>query len=439
VSLLTAIRNKLFWSYDQLNGGRIDRAYLELKKFNEVDSNSASLINHQKKVLGQLLEHAVNRTEYYGQLKGAGRDLNDFPIVNKHLIREEQDKFIASPFDKNKLYMMATSGSTGAPFVCYQDVDKKKRVKAEVIYYSEKLGYAVGKRIIVLRAVVDQSRKSNLEQWMQNIVQIDVSTMDDERIVRLLSEIENLSRGGSLLLAYASTYDILKDFIMRKGMAYNCGIFGLVSISEMFFDKTRKVMAEAFKCKCVSRYSNQENGILGQDDFINNAFLLNEAHYIFEVLKTDSDTPAKTGEIGRIVITDLYNYAMPMIRYDTGDMGMISTMQYQDISKNVITNFGGRKIDMIYDADGNFLSPHKISVAFWQYPELTQFQFVQKGAKEYLVRLNVLGQFAKQKELEAELASMLGDSARIEFEYTDFIPSLESGKRKYIQNDYYQG
>jgi phenylacetate-CoA ligase len=438
VSFIANVRKKMFWSFDRFNGGMISQAYKEMKKLNEVDSKSVLLVSHQNKALHQLLKHAADTIEYYNRFARDRNQLADFPVINKNMIRENQEIFLSKAFHKDELYKMSTSGSTGTPFVCFQDKDKKKRVNAEVIYYSEKLGYTVGSRIIVLRAVIDQSRKSYLDQWMQNIIQIDVSTMDDERIEKLLGEIETISKGGSLLLAYASTYDILKDYFKRKDLAYNFNIFGLVSISEMFFDDTRAAMAEAFNCQCVSRYSNQENGILGQDDLINNTFLLNEAHYIFEILKTDSDTPAEAGEIGRIVITDLYNYAMPMIRYDTGDVGMISTVEHQGISKNVITNFGGRKIDMIYDADGNFLSPHKISVAFWQYPELKQFQFIQKGAKEYLVRLNVHGLFEKQKELEAELAGMLGDLALLEFEYTDTIPTLDSGKRKYIQNDYFE-
>ena len=436
--LIAPIREKLFWSIDKIYGEMVNKAYQELKKYNEKSSTDPLLADYQNKTLQNLLNHTVNTTDYYDRFLKSVDQLSNFPVVNKQIIKENQDSFLSKAFHKDELFKMSTSGSTGTPFVCYQDKDKKKRVNAEVIYYGEKLGYTVGSRIIVLRAVIDQSRKSNLDQWIQNIIQLDVSTMDEERIEKLLGEIESISKDGSLLLAYASTYDILKDYFKRKDMAYNFNIYGLVSISEMFFDDTRAAMAEAFNCQCVSRYSNQENGILGQDDLINNTFLLNEAHYIFEVLKTGSDTPAETGEIGRIVITDLYNYAMPMIRYDTGDVGMISTVEHQGISKNVITNFGGRKIDMIYDADGNFLSPHKISVAFWQYPELKQFQFVQKGAKEYLVRLNVHGLFEKQKELEADLAGMLGDSALLEFEYTDTIPTLDSGKRKYIQNDYFE-
>ena len=110
---------------------------------------------------------------------------------------------------------------------------------------------------------------------------------------------------------------------------------------------------------------------------IPNTFILNEANYFIEILK-ENDEPAEEGELGRIVVTDLYNYAMPMIRYDTGDVGSLKYMEINGVKKKVITNFTGRKIDMVYDVSGRCLSPHKVSVTFWSFPELKQFQFIQE-------------------------------------------------------------
>ena len=89
----------------------------------------------------------------------------------------------------------------------------------------------------------------------------------------------------------------------------------------MLFDNTRMSLEQAFHCKCVSRYANEENGFLGQDYTKNNIFIPNRANYYIEILKLDSEESAELNEVGRIVVTDLYNYAMPMIRYDTGDFG----------------------------------------------------------------------------------------------------------------------
>lgn len=410
------------------------KAYHELNAFDAMDSRSAQLAEHQQSALQKLLQHAVNTTRFYGNTLGSC--LTDFPIINKNIIREQQDRFMSSKYDKTELVAMATSGSTGTPFICYQNRGKKKRVNAEVIHYSEKAGYSVGTNLIYLRAITDKSRKSRLHQWIQNETLLDISNLDDEHIERFLGDIEKASRIGSMMLAYASTYDALKDYFRRKGHSAvgSSKIHGLVSSSEMLFDDTRVAMSEAFNCRCFSRYSNQENGIIGQDDTENNTFILNEAHYIVEILTMDADEPAVEGQVGRIVITDLYNYAMPMIRYDTGDIGSITYVERNGVKKKAITNFGGRRVDVVYDCHGKRLSPHSITNAFWSFREIWQFQFIQESETQYTVKINVTDEFERRREMEALLLRLLGSEAEITIELVDDIPVLASGKRKYIAN-----
>ena len=432
---LCRLREVAFWWLDSLTGGAIRNAYNELKKFDAMDSRSTQLLEHQQSALQRLLQHAVRTTKFYQNFEGSFC-LTDFPVINKNIIREQQDDFISNKYDKRRLIVMTTSGSTGTPFTCYQDLGKKKRVHAEVIFYSEKAGYSVGNNLIFLRAITPKSRKSRLKQWIQNETLLDISKLDDDHIRVLLRTIERVSRMGSVILAYASTYDAFKDYFRRNGYSAvgSSKIHGLISSSEMLFDDTRDAMSKAFNCRCLSRYSNQENGIIGQDDIENNTFILNEAHYIVETLKMDADEPAVEGEVGRVVITDLYNYAMPMIRYDTGDIGAITYVERNGIKKRAITNFGGRRIDVVYDCNGKRLSSHSISNAFWSFPEIKQFQFIQESETDYVVKLKVTREFKQRLALEEWLLSLLGPEARITIELVDDIPVLASGKRRYIVN-----
>ena len=126
-----------------------------------------------------------------------------------------------------------------------------------------------------------------------------------------------------MVLSYASTLDAFRKYFQKYGAdeAKGCKVYGIVSGSELLQDITRDSLEKAFGCKVVSRYANEENGFLGQDDVDNNVFIPNRADYYYEILKLTSDEPAAKGEVGRIVVTDLYNYAMPFVRYDTGDVG----------------------------------------------------------------------------------------------------------------------
>lgn len=211
---------------------------------------------------------------------------------------------------------------------------------------------------------------------------------------------------------------------------------GVISGSDMLFDETRAVISKVLgNVPVVSRYSNEENGVLGQDEGMNNVFAINEANYIIEIVDADGNSVAD-GTLGRIVVTDLYNYAMPMIRYDTGDVGAIQIFDINGRKKRCICQFSGRRVDVVYDADGNVLSPHTITNSMWDFPEITQFQLIQKGKEQYILKLNVDNTFKRENDVLIALQSVLGSTAQIEIEKVDEIPVLASGKRRYIVNEW---
>ena len=184
----------------------------------------------------------------------------------------------------------------------------------------------------------------------------------------------------------------------------------------------------------VSRYSNEENGVLGQDEGENNVFPINEADYIVEILDEDGNE-VKDGIQGRIVVTDLFNYAMPMIRYDTGDFAAVEVREVNGRKKRCLTNFSGRKVDVIFNTKGKALSPYTITNHMWSFPDVTQFQVIQTGEKQYRLKLNVPKTFARETEVIELMKQLLGQDAEIVMERVDEIPVLASGKRRYIVNE----
>ena len=434
-NIMSTLRNLVYWGLDGFKGQPVKSAYDEISIMDQLSSNDPIITKHQEANLGKIINHAISTTDFYSKYKG--HYLDELPVINKNVIREQQERFLSMEYKARRLFEMRTSGSTGTPFVCYQNSEKKRRVNAEVIYYSEKAGYAVGRNLVFLRALTGQSRKSSLKQWIQNETLIDIGNLNDTKIESLFSVLRSVTKKGSMMLAYASTYDALRDYFRRNGfnVAEGTNIVGIISGSEMLFDDTRKSMEKAFGCKVFSRYSNQENGIIGQDDLLNNVFILNEANYIVEILDLEKDVPVPDGTVGRIVITDLYNKAMPLIRYDTGDIGCLTYVTRNGQKRKAISSFGGRKIDVIYDSLGNRLSPHLITNHFWSFPEVRQYQFIQQSSRSYLIKLNVVGEFERLAELRGTLQGLLGEGATLTFEFVAEIPVLASGKRKYIVNN----
>lgn len=161
---------------------------------------------------------------------------------------------------------------------------------------------------------------------------------------------------------------------------------------------------------------------------------LNEADYYIEFLKLNSDEQAEEGEVSRVVITDLYNYAMPIIRYDTGVLAIYKNCSECKINKKVITSIYGRKVDIIYNTKGETLSPHIITNNMWGIKGVKQFKFIQEDKTSYKFILNINNSIENYNEIICKFKEILGKEAKIDIEYVDEIPVLSSGKRKYIEN-----
>lgn len=436
MTILEFCRNQAYWLMDSMKGGYVKKYYADLQKYCSSHVNRKDIAEYHREVISELLIRTRKNVPYYSTM--SEMELSSWPVINKATIKDNKDDFLSKEYKEDELFRMSTSGSTGTPFVSLQNIEKKRHVNAETLYYLGLQGYRVGQRIIFLRAIVEECQKSKWDQFCQNIYQINCNDLSDEGISEKLSEIAKLSkRGGAVLIAYASTFEALHQYFERNGYeeAEKCKINSITSGSEMLYDATRESMEKAFRCKCFSRYANEENGFLGQDGVENNAFFIDDADYYIEILKFDSDEPASAGEKGRIVVTDLFNYAQPMIRYDTGDVGAFVEVMDGPYKRKAIGNFGGRSVDSIYGTEGNLISPHAITNAMWRYQSIKQFQFIQKGQKEYCIKVNKGNSDIDEAELKNSICNIVGFDADVSVEYCDDIPVLASGKRRYIVNE----
>ena len=420
----------LFWLMDFLRGGKIHKAYKDIKRC-YYNGN-----NHIEKDVSNLLEHARKTTKFYS--KYTQNKIEDFPVMNKRMIIENYEEIKSSKYIGKKLHKMSTSGSTGTPFTVVQDKIKRSRVIAEVLFFGKICGYTFGQRQVFFRVWVNSVKKSKLKQFLQNMITEDISNLDSDKMQQI-KELLTKDKKIKNILSYSSTMGQVSKYLLEKGLTpKDFSVKSIICGSELLQDETRNNLKKVFNSNIVSRYANEENGILGQECIEKQEFHLNTSSYYFEFLKLDEDKKAEKGELARIVITDLYNYALPMIRYDTGDLAIVGDATC-DIKVNaVIKEIFGRKVDLIYNTEGQALSPHAITNNMWNTQNIKQFKFTQISKDEYVILLNVEKNFDKEqeKEIKEKFIKILGNNAKIKIEYTDEIPVLASGKRRYIENLY---
>ena len=431
--LLNYLRNKSFWFIDSLKGAQIRNYFNEISAINNNPTNSHSL-KIKKQHIEALLKHATESTPFYFNFKNID-NINEFPVIRKKVIQENFKDFQSIPYLQKQNHKVSTSGSTGTPFFIFQNKSKRNRNYADVLYFSGESNFKIGNRLYELEVWRKHNKKSFFKSRFQNIIQFDISKLTDDRILNFINILSNTKQEKSIL-GFASSLEQICQYLDRnKTELNNLNINSVIANSEYLNHYTKTTLGNHFNSPILSRYSSEEIGIIAhQTSNSVEHFIINHASYHVELLDLEEDNPAKPGDFGRIIVTDLFNYSMPIIRYDTGDIAKLIEL------KNGQTKFEkieGRKMDLIFDTKGNIISSFIVYTKFYNYYTLLkQYQFIQQGEKEYEVKLNVLDKFPYERELVESIKKDFGSDAKVTITYLDEIPVLSSGKRKKVVNNY---
>lgn len=432
---LEILRQKTFWILDSIKGSPIGR---QLTDIENIMSDSAvgerGGVNHSKSecYIADILKYATLHVPFYQTFNGK-TDLQDFPVVNKNIIRDNEIQFLSDEFDKANLTVRETSGSTGMPFKVYQDARKRQRATADTLWFSKEAHYELGARLYFSRVWDKKTTRSKMQCLRQNWVMHDASSLSDEAIARFLLQLEKDCSTKTVII-FASSLTAIAKYLERNNITPKAKVASFITISEALNPWTKQTIEKRFGTPVFSRYSDEELGIMAQQMEGSSDFIVNTASFHIELLAMDKDEPVGDGEEGRIVVTDLFNRAMPLIRYDTGDIAV----RKPGCERLIFEKVGGRRVDYIFDTRGGLVSPYVINTPMHEYLEIQQYQFIQEGERDYTMLLNLKDghSFDRESDMVAMLKSYLGLDANIGVRYVDEIPVLKSGKRKQVVNNY---
>ncbi|WP_445005398.1 hypothetical protein [Halomonas mongoliensis] len=373
-----------------------------------------------------IIQHVAETVPYYRKFKGCS--FEEYPVMNKRIIKEDQSAFVSSKFSAQleKLHKATTSGSYGTPFTFYLDPEKRAKMVSEVYYFGRSSGFDIG----VKHAYAVAKNKNIMKQLVQNQVMLPVSRLDDDWCFSALKALRR--SGAQVLVGYASAIERLANYLIDNQDGFR--LSGVITISEVLSEEARYRIKEAFLCTPISRYSTEELGVLGNQDASGDFFHINQCNYFVEVLELDSAAPVSLGRMGRIVVTDYYNKSQPLIRYDIGDLARPVEIKNGLVTK--IDAVEGRRLSVIRSTDGEVISSFKINGALRESKGIVQFQFSQEEKREYLLKV-----VAKDKVDEISVVGLykgiLGEDAVVKVAYVKEIEPLPSGKRPYIIQNFY--
>lgn len=429
---------KKFWINDFFHGGKMWSAF---KEINYINNNIVEGEKIRQSHLQDILNFAKENVPFYKNIKGCS--LADFPVINKQMILADRDAFLTPeeliPGQKGKLHIQTTSGSSGIPFALPQDTNCRIRRIALIKYGNELVGFHSFERMMHLRSFEHywKDKKGGMVFNKDlNIVYANNANLNDEMVANICHVINE--HKIKLIRGYMTTLDIITRYAIANGIDFPLHpVF--ISVGEPLNEALRLRVSQQLSCIIISQYGNEENGIFGQTtpNGKGTTMQLNLANCYMEILKFDSDEPVADGELGRIVVTDLTNYAMPMIRYDIGDVAMVGEKKSGIMVS--IDNLGGRKTDLIIRTDGTQVDFfNSVSPDLYLNEGISQYQFIQKGEKEYLLKLNLKDESLKAMtdRFAGYVKKVVGEDANCKVEYVSEIPVLSSGKRKVVINEW---
>ena len=428
------VRERGFWLLDQLRGYPIRMHYFDIAF---LTTHPDELEESSNARLRDLMRNATAHVPYYRRYDGA-TSLAEFPVLQKADIRLHYDDFFSELYQRWKLVKVTTSGSYGTPLTFGLSPDRSARKTAELIFYSEWAGFHIGTR----HANVGSRQKGALKAFMQNEVPMRAGVVDEAWLESRLRRLR--SDRITALIGHASVLGFLAKHSLHSGYAaseYSLG--SAIATAEPLTCDIRAAVQEAFGCRVLSRYAAHELGVIAHECPRCGQYHINTPSLIVELLALDADRPVRSGELGRMVVTDLFSQAMPLIRYDTGDLATLPEPAAQpcSIRTPVVARIHGRTAELVYTTAGEPVHPLTILDALGEMVagHAKQFQFVQESSRGYSIKVVAFGAFGVAGPLVDRLKGLLGADADLSVCCVADIPPLASGKRPSIVNNYGRG
>ncbi|WP_068472684.1 phenylacetate--CoA ligase family protein [Saccharicrinis aurantiacus] len=404
----------------------------------EVHLSEIELHNLQNKKLKKLLIHSVKNCEYYSDLDIEIKENDDFikilksfPILTKDDIRKNSERMIS--VKRKKLYAQKSSGSTGVPTKVYWIKKEFSRYRATTLLWWKWAGYEFGDSILQTGMTSKRSLLKHIKDRLFKTFYLHAYNHNDVDLSKALKWLNNQKK--VVLGGYASSLYIIAKYCKENGITKD--LKTCISWGDKLFDKYKVLIEEVFNCKVFNTYGSSEGFMIASQKDLEYMYIM--APNVYLEIVDDNGVEVPDGTMGHVVVTNLNNYGMPLIRYKLGDLAIkLPKSKYplnRDLELPVLQQVIGRDTDIVLTPKGKKLSVHSFNSVLEHFELLKQFQIVQydiKGVEIKYVELNELDS-SYLKEIESKLALMIGENGfQLTLTKVTKIASSKSGKPEMV-------
>jgi len=384
-----------------------------------------------------LLVHAGRHVPFYRAFFAeAGLDpaslrgpevLKTLPVVTKEMLRTRRDEFRSDDAASRGATSNATGGSTGEPLTFFQDDLYRLHRQAAMYRGFRWCGWRIGGPLAYLWGSDIDSRAHRglgaVRDALLGITWIDAFTLDDRAIDAVLGRLERAD--PDILIGYASSL----SHLARRSLALEKGprLRAVETSAELLTPEARGDIERAFRTKVLDRYGCREGGVISHECGAEKGWHINT-----ETVWIETDTE------GRLLMTTLMNYSMPLIRYRNEDLVELEDRRCPcGRGLPLMTAVIGRRSDVILSPSGRAIHGEFFTHLFYGVPGVIEFQVVQKTMVDLLIRVVARGEFTPQQRsrIETAIREHADAAFRIRWETLAEIPRGPSGKHRFTLSE----
>jgi phenylacetate-CoA ligase len=443
------MKNSIRELISTVKGTNVNKEYQEIKQIH----TSNDLEKFQQTCMERLLLHSYHNVPYYKNIfdkinlvtnqKVDVSRFQEIPILTKDLLRKNQKELISKDYQKRKWYYNSSGGSTGEPTQFMQDNYYVKWYGASNnYYYQDMLGINANnvKKAFLWGSPQDLFKgsigfKNKMKNWFSNILFLNSFKMTENDMKSYIESINSYK--PDLIRGYAGSLYELANFSEKHSLPIHTPK-RLVCSAETLTSDMRTKIETVFGTKLYDFYGSRETASIAGEckDGLIHIFSFN--NYL-EILDNNNNSTIE-GHEGRVIITTLHNYSMPLIRYELGDVAVpgpprCSCGNFLPSLKKI----SGRLEEQFIKKDGSivigYFFVHLLGV-LQNKGFLKKFQVIQEDYDQIKIRTIVNKELpeSEKNEIEQKIRVTMGQDCKILWEFVDEIPKTSSGKYLYTQS-----
>jgi phenylacetate-CoA ligase len=400
---------------------------------------------HQDRALAELVAHCYENVPFYRSVMEERRlrpadvatrgDLIKLPIVTKDLIRRDPSAFLARGVNASSLKESPTSGTTGASFTVLWDRETDVLWNSVLWRHRGWSGFRFGARYASLlgRVVVPLEQTGPpFWRWNRPWNQVLFSSfhLKDDNIGAYVNAMREF--GIEALECYPSTGYVLARFLEDRGE--RLPLRHVVTSSETLMPIQRELMERVFGTSILDYYGMSEAVLFAGECGKSEGYHLHAEIGIEEIVDEVGE-PVPSGRHGRLLGTGLVNRAMPLLRYEIGDVANLQPGACP--CGRGLPRLGPvatKAEDIVVAPDGRLISSSTLTHPFKPLHRVEKSQIVQEALDRLLVRVVPRPGYGDEdtRHLIREMQRRVGKDMHIRVDLVDEIPVGPSGKYRWV-------